>query len=95
VAGRSTVGQGLRRYTCSTLTTAAGLDSVLRQVRLRGLAIVSGELVPEHSAVAAPVFGGGGDIVAAIEVRMHDVQAELATVVPGIFSSPVSTSWEV
>lgn len=81
---RSAIGQGLRRYTCSTLTTAARLDTVLRRVRLRGLAIVSGELVRDHSAVAEPVFGGGGDIAAAIEVRMHDVQAELATVVPAL-----------
>lgn len=81
---RSTIGRGLRRYTCSTLTTAARLDNALRQVRLRGLAIVSGDLVPGHFAVAAPVFGGRGDITAAVEVRMRDVQAELATVVPAL-----------
>jgi DNA-binding IclR family transcriptional regulator len=81
---RSTIGRGLRRYTCSTLTTAARLDNALRQVRLRGLAIVSGELVGDHLAVAAPVFGGRGDIAAAVEVRMRDVQAELATVVPAL-----------
>jgi IclR family acetate operon transcriptional repressor len=81
---RSAIGQGLRRYTCSTLTTAARLDNVLRQVRLRRLAIVSGELVRGHFAVAAPVFGGRGDIAAAIEVRLRDGRAELATVVPAL-----------
>jgi DNA-binding IclR family transcriptional regulator len=81
---RRAIGQGLRRYTCSTLTTAARLDNVLKQVRLRRLAIVSGELVHDHSAVAAPVFGGGGEIAAAVEVRIHDVHAELATVVPAL-----------
>jgi hypothetical protein len=30
------------------------------------------------------VFGGGGEIAAAVEVRIHDVQPELATVVPAL-----------
>lgn len=79
---RRVVAAGLRRYTSSTVTTAAQLDHVLRTVRLRGVAVASGELVPDHSAVAAPVFDDTGEIIAAIEVRLHDVEAELPTVAP-------------
>jgi len=81
---RCVVAAGLRRYTSSTVTTAARLDHVLRVVRLRGVAVVSGELIQGHSAVAAPVFDDSGEIIAALEVRLHDVETELLTVVPAL-----------
>jgi DNA-binding IclR family transcriptional regulator len=81
---RSGVGPGLRRSTSSTLTTATWLDHALKKVRLHGVAVVSGEHIGGHSAVAAPVFGDGGEIVAALEIRLHDVRAELPTVVPAL-----------
>ena len=79
---RRVVAAGLRRYTSSTVATAAQLDHVLRAVRLRGVAVASGVLVRDYSAVAAPVFDDSGEIIAALEVRLHDVEAELQTVVP-------------
>jgi IclR family acetate operon transcriptional repressor len=83
VVGR-VVASGLRRYTSTTVTTAARLDHALRTVRLRGVAVVSGELTPGHAAVAAPVFDDSGEIAAALEARLHDVEAELPIVVPSL-----------
>jgi IclR family transcriptional regulator, acetate operon repressor len=81
---RRVVASGLRRYTSTTLTTAARLDHALRTVRLRGVAVVSGDLTPGHAAVAAPVFDDSGEIAAALEARLHDVEAELPIVVPSL-----------
>jgi IclR family transcriptional regulator, acetate operon repressor len=81
---RRVVASGLRRYTSTTVTTAARLDHVLKTVRVRGIAVVNGELTPDHVAVAAPVFDGSGEIAAALEARLRDVEAELPIVVPSL-----------
>jgi DNA-binding IclR family transcriptional regulator len=81
---RRVVASGLTRYTSATLTTAARLDHVLRTVRVRGAALVNGELTNDHAAVAGPVFDDRGEIAAAIEVRLHDVKGELPIVVPAL-----------
>lgn len=76
------VRHGLRSYTAATVATAAGLRHCLKETRLRGVAVASGELLPEHSAVAVPVFGAGGEVVAALEVRVGNVGTDLPGVVP-------------
>jgi DNA-binding IclR family transcriptional regulator len=81
---RRVVAAGLRRYTPATVTTAARLDHVLKTVRVRGVAVVSGELTTDHTAVAAPVFDAGGEVAAALEARLHDVEAELPIIVPSL-----------
>ena len=43
------VRYGLRSYTSSTVTTAARLRHALNVVRMRGVAVVSRELLPDHS----------------------------------------------
>jgi DNA-binding IclR family transcriptional regulator len=78
------IRHGLHRYTSSTMTTAARLRHALNVTRVRGVAIVSRELLPDHSAVAVPVFGLGGEAVAALEVRLRDARAELPCVVPAL-----------
>jgi DNA-binding IclR family transcriptional regulator len=78
------IRHGLQRYTSSTMTTAVRLRHALCVTRLRGMAVVSGELRPDHSAVAVPVFGPDGEAVAALEVRLRDVRAELPCVVPAL-----------
>ncbi len=80
---RQALAQGLDRYTSSTRTTAARLDHAIRMVRRHRIAVVRGELRPDHSAVAAPVFGPDG-ILAALEVRLLDGSSELRTVVPAL-----------
>ena len=75
---------GLRSYTSSTVATAARLRHALAATRLRGIAVVCGELLPDHSAVAVPVFGPDGAAVAALEVGIRDVRSELPCVVPAL-----------
>ena len=78
------IQQGLRRYTSSTLTTAARLRHALKVTRWRGMSFAIGELAPDYSAVGTPVFGAGGEVVAALEVRLRDVPAELPGVIPAL-----------
>jgi DNA-binding IclR family transcriptional regulator len=78
------IRHGLQRFTGTTGATAARLRHALKVTRLRGMAIACGELLPGHSAVAVPVFGPGGDVVAALEVRVGDLSVDLPTVVPAL-----------
>ncbi len=80
----SITNHGLAPYTPFTPTTAMTLGRALSVVRLHGVAVVSGQLSPDHAAAAAPVFGPGRSIVAALEVRLHDVVEELRGVVPAL-----------
>jgi DNA-binding IclR family transcriptional regulator len=81
---RHVIRHGLDRYTSCTLTTAARLEHALKVIRLHGIDVVSGELRRDHAAVAAPVFGLDGEIVAALEVRVRHVSVELSTVAPAL-----------
>jgi len=69
---RQVIGNGLQRYTPSTVTTADRLDQLLKAIRLARSATVSGQLRPDEVTVAAPVFGTDPEIVAALEVRLRD-----------------------
>jgi DNA-binding IclR family transcriptional regulator len=80
----SITNHGLAPYTPFTPTTALTLGRALSAVRLRGVAVVSGQLSPDHAAVAAPVFGPGRSIVSALEVRLHNVVEDLRGVVPAL-----------
>jgi DNA-binding IclR family transcriptional regulator len=81
---RQVMDHGLTRYTPSTTTSAVALDRALTAIRLRGIAVVSGQLSPDFAAVAAPVFGSDREVVAALEVRLRDLPGELRTVVPAL-----------
>jgi IclR family acetate operon transcriptional repressor len=72
------VQQHLRAYTEHTLTTPEQLHRALTTVRLTRMATACGELTPGDCAVAAPVFGCGGEIVAALELQVHDRDADIA-----------------
>jgi DNA-binding IclR family transcriptional regulator len=67
----------LTAYTPSTLHTADRLHRALGVVRLTRTAVAQGELVTGESAVAVPVFACGGEVIAALEVELHDVRADL------------------
>lgn len=59
---------GLHRFTERTLTDVDDLLDHLEAVRDRGYALDLGEHEPEVRCVAAPVFDGSGDVVAAISI---------------------------
>ena len=67
----------LTAYTPHTLHTAERLRRALGIVRITGNAVAHQELVLGESAVAVPVFGCGGEAMAALEVELHDVRADL------------------
>jgi len=81
---RDVMNDGLTGYTPSTPTNAVTLDRALTAIRFRGVAVVSGQLSPDHAAVAAPVFGSGREIVAALEVGLRDVPGELRSMIPAL-----------
>jgi DNA-binding IclR family transcriptional regulator len=69
--------QHLTAYTPHTVNTADRLHRALGIVRLTRSAVAHQELVLGESAVAVPVFGCGGEAVAALEVELHDLRADL------------------
>ena len=48
------------------------------------MAVARSELLLGHIAVAVPVFGSRREVVAALEVRLHDTHADPARVVPAL-----------
>jgi DNA-binding IclR family transcriptional regulator len=73
----ATVCQRLIAHTANTLHTPDRLQRNLGIVRLTRTAVAHGELVLGESAVAVPVFGGAGEVIAALEVELHDPRADL------------------
>src|SRR5262249_51680507 len=58
----------LRTYTPKTVTDAGKLRAILAKVVAQGYAVLEEEYVMGGSATAAPVFGGDGTVVAALNV---------------------------
>jgi DNA-binding IclR family transcriptional regulator len=71
------VAQHLTAYTPNTLNTPDRLHRALGIVRLTRTAVSHGELHAGDSAVAAPVFGCGGEVIAALEVELHDLRGDI------------------
>jgi DNA-binding IclR family transcriptional regulator len=78
------LGRGLTAFTPFTLTAPDRFRRALAMTRLSRLAVARWELEPDRSALAVPVFGPGGRVAAAIEVRVDDPTAEIPTVRPAL-----------
>jgi DNA-binding IclR family transcriptional regulator len=76
------IADGLERYTPYTLTTPDRLRRALSVTRLTRVALCRWELELGCSTVAVPVFGGGGTVVAALEVRVRDLRSDLPVLQP-------------
>ncbi|MDT0352550.1 IclR family transcriptional regulator [Pseudonocardia charpentierae] len=67
------IARGLRPYTRSTITRPERLRWAFRIIRATRIALCDRELDEGWCGIAAPVFGPGGTVVAAIELRLRDV----------------------
>lgn len=74
---RAVLALGLRAYTPHTITSADRLRRALTVTRLSRVAVTRGELELGVCGVATPVFGPGGDVVAAIELTVGDLGGNL------------------
>ena len=89
------VAQGLPQYTQYTLHTPDRLRRALAVTRLTRLAVSRRELDPGSSAVAAPVFGAGGQVVAALELTVRDLRSDLQVMQPALMVAARSLSREL
>jgi DNA-binding IclR family transcriptional regulator len=89
------IARGLRQYTAYTLTSPDRLRRSLAETRLSGVAVSRWELRVGTSAVAAPVFGAGGAVVAALEVKVRDPRSELPLIQPVLLVAARSLSREL
>lgn len=71
------VSQHLTAYTANTLRTPDRLLRALGVVRISRSAVAHGELIIGEAAVAVPVFGCGGEVIAALELTLKDPAADL------------------
>jgi len=69
--------QNLTVFTVQTLDTADRLRRALGMVRLSRTAVARGELTATQSDLAVPVFGCGGVALAALEIEVPDLRADV------------------
>jgi IclR family acetate operon transcriptional repressor len=89
------IAGGLKAYTPHTLTTVDGLRRALSTARLSRMAISRWELIVGVSTMAVPVFGGGGTVVAALELRVPDLRNDLRVLHPVLVVAARSLSREL
>ena len=90
-----TILNGLRAYTPHTVTSPERFRRALAVTRLTRVAVTRWELEPDVCAVAMPVFGPGGAVVAAIELAVKDLGPELQPVLPALAIASRSLSREL
>ncbi len=74
----------LTAYTPQTLTQPEQVYREIRLARLVGVALDRGELVPRNYAIAAPVFGSAGRVIAALEVQVQDLRDDVQVCRPAL-----------
>jgi DNA-binding IclR family transcriptional regulator len=90
-----TIMRGLRQYTPHTMTAPDRFRRALAVTRLTRVAVTRGELEPDLCGVAMPVFGPGGDVVAAIELTVTDLHAAMQSVIGTLAIASRSLSREL
>ena len=91
----ATVRRGLRPYTAHTITSPDRFRRALGVTRLTRVAVTRWELEAGVSGVSMPVFGPGGDVVAAIELAVSDLGRELQPVMAALSVASRSLSREL
>jgi DNA-binding IclR family transcriptional regulator len=87
------IAHGMQRYTPHTVTSPEELRRSLAVTRLTRFAITKRELDMTISAIAVPVFGWGGEVVAALEVETPDPR-DLRRMQPALIMASRSLSRE-
>ncbi len=90
-----TIMRGLRPYTAHTVTSPDRFRRALAVTRLTRVAVTRFELEPGACGVAMPVFGPGGEVVAAIELTVRDLGAALQPVLAALTIAARSLSREL
>jgi DNA-binding IclR family transcriptional regulator len=90
-----TILNGLLAYTPHTVTSPEGFRRALAVTRLTRVAVTRWELETDVCCVAMPVFGRGGEVVAAIELAVSDLGPELNSVLPALSIASGSLSREL
>jgi len=87
--------RGLRPYTTHTVTSPDRFRRALAVTRLTRVAVTRWELEAGVCGVAMPVFGPGGDVVAAIELAVTDLGHELQPIMAALAIASRSLSREL
>ncbi len=87
--------RGLRPYTKHTVTSPDRLRRALAVTRLTRVAVTRGELEIGVCGVAMPVFGQGGDVIAAIELAVRDLGQGLQPIMAALAIASRSLSREL
>ena len=90
-----TILRGLRAYTPHTVTAPDRFRRALAVVRLTRVAVTRFELEATTCGVAVPVFGAGGEVLAAIELTVPDLGRELQPVMAALTIAARSLSREL
>ncbi|MGI5133126.1 IclR family transcriptional regulator [Pseudonocardia sp. CA-107938] len=90
-----TIMRGLRQYTRHTVTSPDRFRRALAVTRLTRVAVTRCELEAGTCGVAMPVFGAGGEVVAAIELTVRDLGADLQPVMAALQIASRSLSREL
>ena len=79
----------------NTITTKAGLAAELKRVRQRGVALNNEELAYGLRSMAVPVWGHGGEVVAAINLAVHRTAASIEDLVERLSPTMMRTAAEI
>jgi DNA-binding IclR family transcriptional regulator len=90
-----TIISGLRAYTAHTVTSPDRLRRALSVARLTRVAVTRWELEAGSCGVAVPVFGPGGNVVAALELTVRDLGVDLKAVMGPLTIAARSLSREL
>jgi DNA-binding IclR family transcriptional regulator len=90
-----TIMRGLRPYTSYTVTSPDRFRRALAVTRLTRVAVTRWEFEIGAAGVAMPIFGPGGDVVAAIELTVRSLGRELQPVMPALTVATRSLSREL
>lgn len=85
----------LSAYTSWTVTDPEQFKQILKKTRWDGYAVAERELRPDHCALAAPVFGANGHIVAALELDVQDLAVDMISHRPALLIAAAGLSREL